>query len=121
LSLIAFLFFSFAFLQEHQSLRTHTSVAEHILRVTKGSNFHKQLSAEQGTVNKVTRHDTTRHDTTRHDTTRHDTTRHDTLKDGVGVVPAYLFFLLSDLLLGNNPPNDYIEECISRQEPLVKV
>jgi hypothetical protein len=34
---------------EHQSLRTHTSVAEHILRVTKGSNFHKQLSAEQGT------------------------------------------------------------------------
>lgn len=58
---------------EHQSLRTHTSVAEHILRVTKGSNFHKQLSAEQ------------------------------------------------DLLLGNNPPNDYIEECISRQEPLVKV
>jgi hypothetical protein len=38
------------------------------------------------------------------------------------VHPAHLvFFLLSDLLLGNNPPNDYIEECISRQEPLVKV
>jgi len=58
---------------EHQSLRTHTSVAEHILKVTKGSHFHKQLSAEQ------------------------------------------------DLLLGNPPPMDYIEECIARQEPLVKV
>jgi pyridoxine 5'-phosphate synthase PdxJ len=84
-------------------------VAEHILRVTKGSNFHKQLSAEQGTANKVTLHDQ-----------RHDQ-RHDTLDDVVEVYPAHLVFLLSDLLLGNNPPNDYIEECISRQEPLVKV
>jgi hypothetical protein len=35
--------------QEHQSLRTHTAIAEKILEFTASSSFRKRLNAEQST------------------------------------------------------------------------